>query len=105
MNVPRQPDQDFLLFPFTGRRVTLLDGAYACYAFIGLAMVAIIAVSTLVAGETQEGYGMLLGSLLGLPLLIAFVTAIVPHLASGPPAVSQANVRRWINQPIDYLFA
>jgi len=84
MTVPRQPDKDFFLFPFLRRRVRLLDGAYACYAFLGLAMMAFMAVSTvtvstIIERDYEEGSGMLVASILSLmlPLPIVFVAAIV----------------------------
>lgn len=53
-----------------------LDFAYACFVFLGLALMAITSIQFADKGN-REGWGMLLGLSLPLPMLIAFVTAIV----------------------------
>ena len=53
-----------------------LDFAYACFAFLGLALMAIASIQ-FADRRSQEGLAMFLGLWLALPMLIAFVTSIV----------------------------
>ena len=53
-----------------------LDRAYACYAYVGLFTIAMLAVVALPSTEKKEGYGMAL-VLPGALLPVAFVAAIV----------------------------
>lgn len=81
MTIPRRSDE--IAAEEMERRETLrrLDRVYGCYAFLGLAMMAIMAVDILATpegqGGTQEGWGMALGALLALPLPIVLVATIV----------------------------
>jgi hypothetical protein len=66
----------------TQESLRLLNRAYGCYAFIGLTFLVFLAiVSAIPQGEAAEGYGMMMGLSLGVPLVlgstIAFVAGIV----------------------------
>jgi hypothetical protein len=53
-----------------------LDFAYACFALLGLAALAIVAEPFLTDKHSEQGYGFAVGMLLVLPSILAFVLAI-----------------------------
>jgi hypothetical protein len=82
MTIPGQPEDIAAKEMYARKSLRLLNRAYVCYAFIGLTFLVFIAiVSAIPKGEAAEGYGMMMGMSVRVPLMlgsmIAFVAGIV----------------------------
>ena len=76
MTIPARSDEILAEEKKKQKGLRHLDLAYGCYAYIGLFILAGVALVTLASNENREGYAMGLGGLPALLLPIAPVAAI-----------------------------